>query len=206
MTSTQTAEERSTSAASTENVTAAEKRQVPESAEVAAETRRNSGFAKMPASIVRDRDLSDRALRLYAEMRMYAWESTGSNCFASQATLAENLGWGVRKVQEAASELKDAGLIEVLPPPRRHLGVKPVEPPRQQRASPSSMLPQIVQRVRALGQAARAGDEDAMRAELRLLAQEAAFLAASDPLPVALDRARRRLRVAAEKERSGRAA
>ena len=67
-------------------------------------------FVKVSASLIRS-SLSDRAFRLFAEMRTYAWESTGSPCTASQARLANDLGWSIDKVRRAARELEEAGCL-----------------------------------------------------------------------------------------------
>ena len=62
-------------------------------------------------AIVKDHNLSDRAVRMLLLIRTYAWESTGSDCYASQERMASDLGWGKRKLQTAISELLAAGLI-----------------------------------------------------------------------------------------------
>ena len=56
-----------------------------------------------------DKTLSDRAKLLYLEIRRYARDE--GRCWACQATLADDLGWSVRKVQMAADELLKAGWI-----------------------------------------------------------------------------------------------
>lgn len=68
-------------------------------------------FVKLSEDIIRDPTLSDAAVRLYAEVGSYAWESIGSKCWASQETLARDLGWSVAKVQRAARECLRRGLI-----------------------------------------------------------------------------------------------
>ena len=61
----------------------------------------------------------------------------------------------------------------------------------------------LANRVREVGWAFVHGDENAARAGLRALADEASLLAMTDPLiPTALDN---RVRVAAERDRTGRA-
>ena len=72
---------------------------------------RRRPFVQLPTDIVRDATLSDRALRFYAEVRSYAWEALDSECYASQTTLARDLGWCVDKVQRAARECQERGLI-----------------------------------------------------------------------------------------------
>ena len=49
----------------------------------------------------------------------------------------------------------------------------------------ASSLPLIARRVAAVAEAARAGDEILVRAELRELAVEANLLACAEPLPIA---------------------
>jgi hypothetical protein len=66
---------------------------------------------KVSYAVLRDPTLSDRAVRLYAEICTFAYESTGSACWAAQTTMADDLGWSVRKVQETADELLERGLI-----------------------------------------------------------------------------------------------
>lgn len=68
-------------------------------------------FVKIPTDIVRDKTLSRTARLLYAEIRTFAWESIDSECYASQATLADHLGCSVKTVQRAAKELTERGLI-----------------------------------------------------------------------------------------------
>ena len=110
---------------------------VPPSDEVKAAAGRH---ARMPELLIRDSKLPDRAKVLYAEMRLYAWESIGSECFASQPRLAKDLGWSVDKVQRAAKELADAGLVKVTRTGRlnsyalidRRIAVSDTADPRQQ--------------------------------------------------------------------------
>jgi Helix-turn-helix domain len=72
---------------------------------------KNGGWVKVSYAVLRDPTLSDRAVRLYAEICTFAYESTGSACWAAQTTMADDLGWSVRKVQETADELLERGLI-----------------------------------------------------------------------------------------------
>ncbi len=68
-------------------------------------------FVKVPVHVIRDPSLSDAATRFYGEVASYAWEALDSECYASQATLARDLGWSVDKVQRAARECQRRGLI-----------------------------------------------------------------------------------------------
>lgn len=72
---------------------------------------RGEAFAKLPTELIRDRTLPDSAKVLYAEICTYAWESIGSDCTASQATLATDLGWSRRKLQRATDDLLERDLI-----------------------------------------------------------------------------------------------
>jgi hypothetical protein len=86
-------------------ITSGEARTTPE------DVRPRGAYAKLPTTLVRDPTIPDRAKLLLAEISTYAWESLGSACYASQATLAADLGWSVRKVQHAANDLLERGLI-----------------------------------------------------------------------------------------------
>lgn len=68
-------------------------------------------FAKTPASVLLSPSLSDASTRLYGVIVLYAWESSGSDCTATQTTLAKDLGWSRAKTQRAALELIDAGVV-----------------------------------------------------------------------------------------------
>ena len=67
----------------------------------------------------------------------------------------------------------------------------------------ASSLPLLALRVAAVAQAARAGDEVLLRAELRELAAEASLLACSEPLPLASVGVARRQTVACDRAGSG---
>jgi hypothetical protein len=67
-------------------------------------------YSKLYMPVIRSA-LSDRAFRLYAEIKLHAWDSSGARCTAAQTTLAKNLGWSVDKVQRAAAELESTGLL-----------------------------------------------------------------------------------------------
>jgi hypothetical protein len=70
-------------------------------------------FAKTPiGAVLRNTNLSDGAVRLYAELRSYAWGEDG-RCFPGQKTLGEDMGWSRSKVCRYTKELKDADLIEI---------------------------------------------------------------------------------------------
>ncbi len=70
-------------------------------------------FAKTPiGAVLRNTNLSDGAVRLYAELRSYAWGEDG-RCFPGQKTLGEDMGWSRKKVYRYTKELKDADLIEI---------------------------------------------------------------------------------------------
>jgi hypothetical protein len=69
-------------------------------------------FVKLPLEILRDPTLSDPAKLFVAEVASYAWEALDSECYASHATLARDLGWSVQKVRRAARECRERGLIE----------------------------------------------------------------------------------------------
>jgi hypothetical protein len=75
-------------------------------------TAETSKFAMVPTEIVRDATLPDPAKVLYVEIRTYAWESVETDCWASQARIAADLGWGVTKVKRWTAVLVERGLIE----------------------------------------------------------------------------------------------
>ena len=70
-----------------------------------------NGWAKVPAELICDTDLSDGCARLYGRMRLHAWESDGSTCKVRRQTLAAELGWGLTKFDELLAELETAGWI-----------------------------------------------------------------------------------------------
>jgi hypothetical protein len=70
-----------------------------------------TGWAKVPADVLCDRDLSDRAKTLYGLMRLHAWESTGSVCKAKHETLAAELRWSLSKAKDALLELRNRGWV-----------------------------------------------------------------------------------------------
>ena len=108
-------------------------------------TTRREPFVKMPTEIVRDPTLSDAAFRLLAEIRSYAWESLDGVCYREQEHMADDLGWGIRKVRDAARELLDHGLIT-----RQRTGrqnhyrlVRSAEDRRSDRRNPASLIGEI---------------------------------------------------------------
>jgi hypothetical protein len=71
-----------------------------------------AGFAQVPTDLIRDATLPDPAFRLLAEVRSYAWEAIGSQCTASQARIAADLGWSVAKVRRWTKVLVGRGLVQ----------------------------------------------------------------------------------------------
>jgi hypothetical protein len=78
---------------------------------MAATSTKVNGYAKMPAALICDRELSDASKTLYALMRLYAWESSDSTCRVKCKTLAADTGWGLSKLKVTLAELLDAGWI-----------------------------------------------------------------------------------------------
>ena len=76
-----------------------------------ARTETAATYAVMPRRVLDDRDLSDAAVRLFAVLD--ARVTTKASQQIRQDTLAEQLGWSVRKVQRALSDLVAAGHVSV---------------------------------------------------------------------------------------------
>jgi hypothetical protein len=77
-------------------------------------------------------------------------------------------------------------------------GGRPAGPTRK-----VSSLPILARRVAAVAEAARAGDEVVVRAELRELAAEASLLACAEPLPLPAAGVGRRQKVAGDRDALG---
>lgn len=70
-------------------------------------------FVMLPWAIIRDYELPVPARLLYGALIKYAW-STG-RMWASQKTIADDLGWNVRSVSRYMGCLKTRGLISIMP-------------------------------------------------------------------------------------------
>lgn len=70
-----------------------------------------AGFAAFPYLVMRDKNLSVGARLTYAFLLMYAWQE--GSCFASQQTMAADMGMSDRHLRRFISELKLTGYIRV---------------------------------------------------------------------------------------------
>lgn len=66
-------------------------------------------FSALPHEVIRDTRISRDARLLYAVLQMYWWQ--GGECWETHATLAADLGCGVRQLQRYLDELIEGGLI-----------------------------------------------------------------------------------------------
>jgi AraC-like DNA-binding protein len=70
-----------------------------------------AGFAAFPYQVMRDRGLSGGARLAYAFLLMYAWQE--GSCFASQQTMAREMGVSERQLQRYLYELRDQAYIQI---------------------------------------------------------------------------------------------
>ncbi len=66
-------------------------------------------FSALPHGIIRDTRVSRDARLLYAVLQMYWWQ--GGECWESHATLASDMGCGLRSLRMYLDELIEAGII-----------------------------------------------------------------------------------------------
>lgn len=70
-------------------------------------------FVKVPISLIKDKNVSDSAVRIYCLIRSFADWETGDNCFPSGNTIAGLAGRCRKTVTSAVSSLKSMGYINV---------------------------------------------------------------------------------------------
>lgn len=68
-----------------------------------------ASYSALPHGLLFDRRLSDAAVRLYAVLQAHWWQS--GECFASHATLAEQMGVQERQIRRLIRELVGAGYV-----------------------------------------------------------------------------------------------
>lgn len=68
-------------------------------------------YARLPEPLLRDKSLSDRAVRLYGLLDRYA--GAKAICWPSRDTLADDLDCSPASVDRAVAQLKGAGWIHV---------------------------------------------------------------------------------------------
>lgn len=74
--------------------------------------KRQNGYAQIPYSVIRDSDLSDKALRMWLVLESYAdWDD--DTCYPSMTTLADHMGTTRQTIHRAQKELVERGLLEV---------------------------------------------------------------------------------------------
>lgn len=68
-------------------------------------------WAQIPNELIKDKDLSDRAVRVWCLLRTYA-KSDGTEAFPNQTTIAEQLDISERTVIRMIEELRSAGWLD----------------------------------------------------------------------------------------------